>query len=132
MTLDGPCISSAQRLRHDVAINIPRARAPVNANCDGIIMVLLPSILLVSYIVAASGQLQGTKNAFGHQVRNKESYTSSWAVEITDGGEKMANIVAGRYGFKNLGKLEVGLCLKRSYWNFFVRLAVKEIFFTLN
>ena len=106
---------SAQRPRHDVAIIIPRARAPVNANCDGIVMVLPPSILLVSYIVAVSGQLQGTKNAFGHQVRSqKESYTTSWAVEITDGGETMANIVAERCGFKNLGKLEVARSMSKT------------------
>ena len=33
------------------------------------------------------------------------TYTASWAVEITEGGEQMADTVAHRHGFRNLGKV---------------------------
>jgi hypothetical protein len=32
-------------------------------------------------------------------------YTASWAVEITGGGDKMADVVARRHGYRNLGKV---------------------------
>ena len=32
-------------------------------------------------------------------------YTASWAVEITSGGDKMADVVARRHGYRNLGKV---------------------------
>ena len=43
-------------------------------------------------------------------VRNDDTdqrsrYTASWAVEITEGGEKMAERIARRYGFSNVGKV---------------------------
>ena len=37
-------------------------------------------------------------------------YTASWAVEIVDGGKEMADLIASRYGYINLGTLkEVGI-----------------------
>ena len=36
-----------------------------------------------------------------------DTYTTSWVVEITNGGKQMADAVADEYGFKNLGKLKV-------------------------
>jgi len=41
----------------------------------------------------------------------RSQYTSSWAVEITEGGEKMAERIALKYGFFNAGK--VGRDIKR-------------------
>ena len=40
-----------------------------------------------------------------------DTYTTSWVVEITNGGKQMADAVADEYGFKNLGKLKVYLCV---------------------
>ena len=40
-------------------------------------------------------------------------YTASWAVEITEGGEKMAERIARRYGFINAGKVRRDLTCKR-------------------
>ena len=38
--------------------------------------------------------------------RNQRTrYTASWAVEITEGGDKAADIVAQRHGYRNLGKV---------------------------
>ena len=37
--------------------------------------------------------------------RQRVRYTASWAVEITEGGEKMADLVARRHGYRNLGKV---------------------------
>lgn len=34
-----------------------------------------------------------------------EIYTSSWAVEIVEGGDKMADKIASEHGFRNLGKV---------------------------
>ena len=35
----------------------------------------------------------------------EKRYTSTWAVEITEGGDNMADETATRYGFRNLGKV---------------------------
>jgi hypothetical protein len=35
----------------------------------------------------------------------REIYTASWAVEIAEGGDKMADKIASRYGFQNVGKI---------------------------
>ena len=40
-------------------------------------------------------------------------YTASWAVEITEGGEKMAERIALKYGFVNAGKVRRDLTCKR-------------------
>ena len=40
-------------------------------------------------------------------------YTASWAVEITEGGEKMAERIARRYGFMNAGKVRRDLTCER-------------------
>ena len=52
-----------------------------------------------------------------HVLRNDETgpklrYTASWAVEITEGGEKMAEQVARRHGFINAGKVRIHLTCK--------------------
>ena len=44
------------------------------------------------------------------RVRDNETeqlskYTTSWVVEITEGGEKMAERIAQQYGFSNVGKV---------------------------
>ena len=36
----------------------------------------------------------------------REIYTASWAVEIAEGGDKMADKIASRYGFQNVGKVK--------------------------
>ena len=38
-------------------------------------------------------------------VDTREIYTASWAVEITEGGDKMADKIAMRYGFQNIGRV---------------------------
>ena len=35
----------------------------------------------------------------------EKQYTSSWAVEITEGGDNMADETAAKHGFRNLGKV---------------------------
>ena len=37
--------------------------------------------------------------------RQQVRYTASWAVQITKGGDKMADLVARRHGYRNLGKV---------------------------
>ena len=46
----------------------------------------------------------------------RSQYTASWAVEITEGGEKMAERIARRYGFINAGKVRRDLTCER-YWH---------------
>ena len=46
------------------------------------------------------------RNDREHDTAEKR-YTSTWAVEITEGGDNMADETATRYGFKNLGKVRV-------------------------
>lgn len=35
----------------------------------------------------------------------EKRYTANWAVEITEGGDEMADKIASKYGFHNLGKV---------------------------
>ena len=47
----------------------------------------------------------GTKRNDWKRDTAEKRYTSSWAVEITEGGDNMADVTAARYGFRNLGKV---------------------------
>ena len=50
----------------------------------------------------------GKKIPAGDQERERNQrlrYTASWAVEITEGGDKAADAVARRHGYRNLGKV---------------------------
>ena len=76
-------------------------------------MAVFQSLLLVSLPVLLATALgtardQG-KGHYSHAVRDESElsavYTASWAVEITQGGDKMADYIARRYGFRNLGKV---------------------------
>ena len=44
--------------------------------------------------------IQGDRNM-------REIYTASWAVEITEGGDKMADRIASRYGLQNVGRVKI-------------------------
>ena len=53
----------------------------------------------------------------------RDIYTASWAVEITEGGQKMADKIARQYGFNNLGEViqlvdqqKLFWCLSLSSW----------------
>ena len=47
-----------------------------------------------------------TKEYFGkNESIPREIFTASWAVEITEGGQKMADKIARQYGFNNLGEV---------------------------
>ena len=50
--------------------------------------------------------IRAKRNDREHDTAEKR-YTSSWAVEITEGGDNMADETAARYGFRNLGKVRV-------------------------
>ena len=79
-------------------------------------MPVFQSLLLVSLQVlltvglgTAPDQTEKRKGHYSYAVRDESElsvvYTASWAVEITQGGDKMANYIARRYGFQNLGKV---------------------------
>ena len=77
-------------------------------------MAVFQSFLLLSFPVLLTAAL-GTDHTgkrighYSHAVRGESElsavYTASWAVEITQGGDKMADRIARRYGFRNLGKV---------------------------
>ena len=48
-----------------------------------------------------------------NETDQRSQYTASWAVEITEGGEKMAERIALKYGFINAGKVRRDLTCKR-------------------
>ena len=63
-------------------------------------------------LLHAAGSSTGNKvpPSDGERDRSSEQrvrYTASWAVEITDGGDKAADIIARRHGCRNLGKVKV-------------------------
>ena len=93
------------------------------------------AILASLAILAATTRAQPEKLR-GHALRDYNSerravYTASWAVEITQGGEKMAEHVAERYGFNNLGKVSHSLYMQK-YVTFMPRLTVWVRSITLN
>ena len=72
-------------------------------------------VQLVYYVwLAAVALLRSANGSFGSKLppsdRERERsqrvrYTASWAVEITDGGDKAADLVARQHGYRNLGKV---------------------------
>ena len=75
-------------------------------------MTKFAGVLLVALVIVAS--FKGTKGANKklkpvYEVKRNETkqeiYTASWAVEIVEGGDKMADTIASRYGFQNIGKV---------------------------
>ena len=57
--------------------------------------------------------IRSKRNDREHDIAEKR-YTSSWAVEITEGGDNMADETAARYGFRNLGKVTCWYTNKRT------------------
>ena len=64
--------------------------------------------LLTTLAVLTAAHAQAAKPA-GFPARRSSSprayYTANWAVEITAGGAKMANLIAKKNGFTNLGEV---------------------------
>ena len=52
------------------------------------------------------------ENLYTVQQENDQVYTASWAVEITEGGKKMADAIARRHGFINLGNVRAVASVK--------------------
>ena len=68
---------------------------------------LMAIALLASAVSAAVDKMVTAEE----RDRNREQsqrvrYTASWAVEITEGGDKTADVVARRHGYRNLGKVD--------------------------
>ena len=54
----------------------------------------------------AQEKTRGPSKYFGqHKSIPREIFTTSWAVEITEGGQKMADMISRQYGFNNLGEV---------------------------
>ena len=65
--------------------------------------------------------IRAKRNDREHDIDTAEKrYTSSWAVEITEGGDNMADETAAKYGFKNLGKVTVYHKIKNVLTMFFI------------
>ena len=61
-------------------------------------------ILLLIALAAVAAKMREDLHDM-QENRHGDIYTASWAVEITDGGKKMADVVAQQNGFINLGKV---------------------------
>ena len=73
-------------------------------------LVWLVAVALLASAVSAA--VEKTATSAEDLDRNRERsqrvrYTSSWAVEITEGGDKAADVVARRHGYRNLGKVDI-------------------------
>ena len=60
-------------------------------------------LALLAAICVESVYGSGKERTFKRETRQQPVYTASWAVKISEGGDKMAAKLANRYGFKNLG-----------------------------
>lgn len=70
--------------------------------------------LAAAALLHAAGSSAGSKVPPGEgEDQQRVRYTASWAVEITDGGDKAADIIARRHGCRNLGKVRV---LKKEHY----------------
>lgn len=78
-------------------------------------MTKFASILLVALTIEASFFVKVIEGADKKSERlyavqgdaaKQDIYTASWAVEIMEGGDKMADMIASRYGFQNIGKVQ--------------------------
>ena len=69
-------------------------------------MVRLSCIFLSLLVSIAS-----THDETARETIQGTKYTADWVVKITEGGKEMADEMATKYGFKNLGKLQVFLCI---------------------
>ena len=76
-----------------------------------LIACLLVSAAAASLFWSPAGGTAGKKPAATvegdreRERRQRVRYTASWAVEITEGGDKMADLVARRHGYRNIGKV---------------------------
>lgn len=62
--------------------------------------------LLVPSATDGTGKSAGSAPA-EEETNQRVRYTATWAVEIAEGGDKMADVIARRYGFTNLGKVRI-------------------------
>lgn len=65
-------------------------------------------LLVVFSLLYSAKNAVGNKRPVDDRERERNQrvrYTSSWAVEITGGGSKLADAVAKRHGYRNLGKV---------------------------
>ena len=67
-------------------------------------------------VMAAAGPAKPPKRQYVDPQQNQRVprayYTGGWAVEITTGGKKMADLVARRNGFENLGQVYIATASK--------------------
>ena len=80
---------------------------------------ILSATLAIAFLVAvADCYWAGNENEF-HRIREEQMrysrsraeekrYTESWAVEIA-GGDEMAEKIAGKHGFRNMGKVRASI-----------------------
>ena len=73
-------------------------------------MVAIPQLVLV-FLATNVGYLQAAKESpyviDKLEKNQRDVYTASWAVEIMEGGDKMADIIANQHGFISLGKVKL-------------------------
>ena len=73
-------------------------------------MVAIPQLVLV-FLATNVGYLQAAKESpyviDKLEKNQRDVYTATWAVEITKGGDKMADIIADQHGFINLGMVKL-------------------------
>ena len=104
---------------------------------------LLASVVILITIIEVAGTNHNNKGENDVHASRKnayvssEIYTTSWAVEITEGGQVMADKIADKYGFKNLGRIPVNIHLFHSTFGIIfnvIRLVIKiaSIIFQMN
>ena len=69
--------------------------------------VLLVGLVIVASFKETKGANKNLKPVYAvkRDETKQEIYTASWAVEVVEGGDKMADTIASRYGFQNIGKV---------------------------
>ena len=72
--------------------------------------------LLIGLVVSASVKSSSEENEDEDSMMTSSSttFTDQWAVHI-DGGDDIANAIAARHGFTNLGKVCTDFSLPRSF-----------------
>ena len=70
-----------------------------------VLVVLVVAFLLGSAASKAEKTVTSEDRDRERERNQRVRYTASWAVEITEGGDKAADVIAQRHGYRNLGKV---------------------------
>ena len=89
---------------------------------------ILSATLAIAFLVAVAECYWADNDNDFHRIRaeqmqystsraEEKRYTENWAVEIAEGGDEIAEKIAGKHGFRNMGKVRASIIVQAYYHN---------------